>query len=125
MAELGHEVLGLDVDPDKIAALQAGQVPFYEPGLDELVATHIRSGRLRFTSSYAEAADFGEVHFSCVGTPQKAGEQAADLSYVDAVIEDLGPHLRHPALVVGKSTVPVGTAERLAHRLATVAPAGD
>ncbi|WP_042363823.1 UDP-glucose dehydrogenase family protein [Streptacidiphilus neutrinimicus] len=125
MAELGHEVLGLDVDPDKIAALQAGQVPFYEPGLDELVATHIRSGRLRFTSSYAEAADFGEVHFSCVGTPQKAGEQAADLSYVDAVIEGLGPHLRQPALVVGKSTVPVGTAERLARRLATIAPAGD
>ena len=124
MAELGHEVLGVDVDPDKIAALQAGRVPFYEPGLEELLAKHVASGRLRFTTSYQEAADFGDVHFSCVGTPQKKGESGADLRYVDAVIDELAPHLTRPTLIVGKSTVPVGTAERLAQRLASLAPAG-
>ncbi|MFI1092171.1 UDP-glucose dehydrogenase family protein [Streptomyces sp. NPDC020917] len=125
MAELGHEVLGVDVDPDKIAALQSGSVPFYEPGLAELLAKHVASGRLRFTTSYREAAGFADVHFSCVGTPQQPGGQGADLRYVDAVIESLAPHLDRPALVVGKSTVPVGTAARLAARLAELAPAGD
>ncbi|MFF4158980.1 UDP-glucose dehydrogenase family protein [Streptomyces sp. NPDC001678] len=124
MAELGHEVLGVDVDPEKIAALRAGRVPFYEPELAGLLAKHTASGRLRFTTSYEEAADFGQVHFSCVGTPQRPGSDAADLRYVDAVVEALGPHLRKPALVVGKSTVPVGTADRLARRLAELAPAG-
>ncbi|WP_405723315.1 UDP-glucose/GDP-mannose dehydrogenase family protein [Streptomyces sp. NBC_01537] len=115
MAEIGHEVLGLDVDPDKIAALRSGRVPFYEPGLEELLAKHVASGRLRFTTSYEEVAEFGDIHFSCVGTPQAAGSNAADLRYVDAVIENLAPLLAgRPALVVGKSTVPVGTAERLA-----------
>ncbi|SEL40781.1 UDP-glucose dehydrogenase family protein [Streptacidiphilus jiangxiensis] len=124
MAELGHEVLGLDVDPDRIAALAAGRLPFYEPGLDELITTHVASGRLRFTTSYAEVAAFGEIHFSCVGTPQQPGAQAADLRYVEAVIDSLAPHLERPALVVGKSTVPVGTAERLARRLVELAPVG-
>jgi UDPglucose 6-dehydrogenase len=115
MAEIGHEVLGLDVDPDKVAALRSGRVPFYEPGLEELLAKHVATGRLRFTSSYEEVAEFGEVHFSCVGTPQSPGGNAADLRYVDAVIEHLAPLLvGRNALVVGKSTVPVGTAERLA-----------
>ncbi|WP_031514233.1 UDP-glucose dehydrogenase family protein [Streptomyces sp. NRRL F-5123] len=125
MAELGHEVLGVDVNPDRIAALQAGRVPFYEPGLAELLAKHVASGLLRFTTSYREAAEFGDVHFSCVGTPQQAGGQSADLRFVDAVIESLAPHLDRPALVVGKSTVPVGTAARLAARLAALAPAGQ
>ncbi|MEU5422134.1 UDP-glucose dehydrogenase family protein [Streptomyces sp. NPDC020799] len=124
MAELGHEVLGVDVDPDKIGALRAGRVPFYEPGLERLLAEHTASGRLRFTTSYEEAAEFGQVHFLCVGTPQREGSDAADLTYVDAAVEALGPHLTRPALVVGKSTVPVGTAARLAHRLAELAPAG-
>jgi UDPglucose 6-dehydrogenase len=124
MAELGHEVLGVDVEPDKIAALQSGQVPFYEPGLPELLTRNLANGRLRFTTSYEEAADFGEVHFSCVGTPQRSDGTGADLRYVDAVIESLAPHLRRPTLVVGKSTVPVGTAARLASRLAQLAPAG-
>ncbi|MEY9874026.1 UDPglucose 6-dehydrogenase [Streptacidiphilus sp. MAP12-33] len=124
MAELGHEVLGLDVDPDRIAALAAGRLPFYEPGLDELITTHVASGRLRFTTSYAEVAAFGEIHFSCVGTPQQPGSQAADLRYVEAVVESLAPHLDRPTLVVGKSTVPVGTAARLARRLAGLAPVG-
>ncbi|MEU9348052.1 UDP-glucose/GDP-mannose dehydrogenase family protein [Streptomyces sp. NPDC048278] len=118
MAEIGHEVLGLDVDPDKVAALRSGRVPFYEPGLEELLATHVATGRLRFTTSYEEVAEFGEVHFSCVGTPQSPGGNAADLRYVDAVIEHLAPLLPgRNALVVGKSTVPVGTAERLAAML--------
>jgi UDPglucose 6-dehydrogenase len=124
MAELGHDVLGVDVEPDKTAALQAGQVPFYEPGLAELLARNVANGRLRFTTSYEEAAEFGEVHFSCVGTPQRPDGTGADLRYVDAVIESLAPHLRRPTLVVGKSTVPVGTAARLAARLAELAPVG-
>ncbi|MEY9965993.1 UDPglucose 6-dehydrogenase [Streptacidiphilus sp. MAP12-16] len=124
MAELGHEVLGVDVEPDKISALQAGRLPFYEPGLAELISKHVASGRLRFTTSYQEAAEFGEVHFSCVGTPQKKGESGADLRYVDAVIDSLAPHLTRPTVVVGKSTVPVGTAERLAERLTALAPVG-
>ncbi|SEM02966.1 UDP-glucose dehydrogenase family protein [Streptacidiphilus jiangxiensis] len=125
MAELGHQVLGVDVEPDKVAALQAGRVPFYEPGLAELLAKHVASGQLRFTTSYQEAARFGQVHFSCVGTPQQADSHKVDLRHVDAVIESLAPWLEGPALVVGKSTVPVGTAARLAARLAELAPAGS
>lgn len=79
MAELGHDVLGVDVDPEKVAALSAGRVPFHEPGLPELIAKHTASGRLRFTTSFAEAGAFGEVHFVCVGTPQRADSGAADL----------------------------------------------
>ena len=125
MAELGHEVLGVDVDPEKVAELQAGRVPFYEPGLEELLAKHVATGRLRFTTSYQEAAEFGDIHFSCVGTPQKKGESGADLRYVDAVIDSLAPHLTRPALVVGKSTVPVGTARQVMNRVRSMAPAGD
>ncbi|KRV48746.1 UDP-glucose 6-dehydrogenase [Wenjunlia vitaminophila] len=124
MAELGYEVLGLDVDAEKVASLAAGRVPFYEPGLAELLTRHLDTGRLRFTTDYAEVGEFGDVHFVCVGTPQKKGEFAADLRYVDAAVEALAPHLRRPTLVVGKSTVPVGTAARLATRIAELAPAG-
>ncbi|MCF2532662.1 UDP-glucose/GDP-mannose dehydrogenase family protein [Yinghuangia sp. KLBMP8922] len=125
MAELGYEVIGVDADPDKAATLQAGRAPFYEPGLDDLLAPHIASGRLRFTTSAQEAAEFGDVHFVCVGTPQRKGEFAADTSYLDAAIDALAPHLTKPCLVVGKSTVPVGTASRLATRLAERAPVGE
>ena len=125
MAELGFEVLGMDVAEEKVAALNEGRVPFYEPDLEPLLRKHVESGRLRFTTSYAEAAAFGDVHFLCVGTPQKKGEYAADLVYVDAVVDGLAPHLDRPTLVVGKSTVPVGTAERLSARLRAAAPAGD
>ncbi|TDB90094.1 UDP-glucose/GDP-mannose dehydrogenase family protein [Actinomadura sp. KC216] len=124
MADLGFEVLGLDVDEERIARLAAGDLPFYEPGLEPVLRRGLESGRLRFTSSYAEAAEFGDVHFLCVGTPQKAGEYAADLSYVDAAISSLAPLLHRPCLIVGKSTVPVGTAARLAETLAKTAPAG-
>jgi UDPglucose 6-dehydrogenase len=124
MAAVGHDVLGVDVDPDRIAALRAGRTPFYEPGLSELLKEQIDLGRLRFTDSYEEAAAFGEVHFLCVGTPQRADGGGADLRYVDAAIDSLAPHLDRACLVVGKSTVPVGTADRLAGRLAAAAPAG-
>ncbi|SNR66767.1 UDPglucose 6-dehydrogenase [Haloechinothrix alba] len=125
MAELGFEVLGLDVDADKIASLNEGRVPFYEPDLEPLLRKHVDEGRLRLTTSYVEAAEFGDVHFICVGTPQRKGEFAADVSYVEDVIEGLAPHLRRACLIVGKSTVPVGTAAVLADRVAELAPAGS
>ncbi|MFI5492771.1 UDP-glucose dehydrogenase family protein [Actinoplanes sp. NPDC051859] len=110
-AELGYEVLGFDVDEAKIAKLGAGQVPFHEPGLDELLRTNLASGRLRFTTSYETVADFADVHFICVGTPQRADGMGADLAYVEASVTNLARHLKRKALIVGKSTVPVGTAE--------------
>lgn len=113
MAELGHEVLGVDVDQDKIDRLAAGEVPFFEPGLPELLRKHVDSGRLRFTTSYAEAAEFGELHFIGVGTPQRKGDFAADTTYVKAVVEELCPLLTSDAVIAGKSTVPVGTAGEL------------
>jgi len=125
MAELGFEVLGVDVDVERVKSLSAGRLPFFEPGLAELLSAQVESGRLRFTTSYAEAADFGDVHFVCVSTPQRAGDFAADVSRLDAVVTDLAPLLDRPCVVVGKSTVPVGTAERMRQRLRQLAPAGD
>ncbi|MDP9862828.1 MULTISPECIES: UDP-glucose dehydrogenase family protein [Streptosporangium] len=124
MAELGFEVLGVDVDAEKIARLQAGDLPIYEPGLEEVLRRNLANGRLRFTTSYEEAAAFGDVHFLCLGTPQKPGEYGADVSYLDTAIESLAPHLKRECLVLGKSTVPVGTAQRLADKLARLAPIG-
>ncbi len=123
MAELGFDVIGMDVDEAKVAALTEGRAPMYEPDLEPLLRKGVESGRLRFTTSYAEAAT-ADVHFLCVGTPQRKGEYAADLRYVDGVVEGLAPHLDRPTLVVGKSTVPVGTAARLQDKLAALAPAG-
>ncbi|WAM16829.1 UDP-glucose dehydrogenase family protein [Rhodococcus sp. JS3073] len=125
MAELGHDVLGVDVDPAKLAKLESGEVPFYEPGLEEVLQRNIAAGRLRFTSSYEEAAAFADVHFLGVGTPQKKGEFAADLKYVDAVITTLAPLVTGPAVIFGKSTVPVGTAERLGVLARELSPAGE
>ncbi|NHP16579.1 UDP-glucose/GDP-mannose dehydrogenase family protein [Rhodococcus sp. IC4_135] len=125
MAELGHEVLGVDVDAAKLEKLAAGEVPFYEPGLREVLRRNIDRGRLKFTSSYEEAAEFADVYFLGVGTPQKKGEFAADMIYVDAVIETLAPLLTKPSVIFGKSTVPVGTAERLGKRARELAPSGD
>lgn len=129
MAELGFEVLGLDVVPEKIELLSTGRVPMYEPGLEELLARHVAgiegsTGRLRFTTSWEEVGAFGDVHFVCVNTPQKHGEYACDMSYVDSAFASLAPRLKPGALVVGKSTVPVGSAARLAGLLAEHAP-GD
>jgi UDPglucose 6-dehydrogenase len=114
MAELGHKVVGVDIDPIKIDRLAAGHVPFYEPGLPELLSKHVASGALRFTTSIETAAAFADLHFVCVGTPQKQGEYAADLTLVDAAFLALREWVRPGAVVVGKSTVPVGTATRLA-----------
>ncbi|WP_253781116.1 UDP-glucose dehydrogenase family protein [Nonomuraea roseoviolacea] len=124
MADLGFDVLGLDIDADKIDRLNNGELPIHEPGLEPVLRRGLDSGRLRFTTSYEEIAEFGDVHFICVGTPQKRGEYAADVSYMDAAIDSLAPLLNRECLVVGKSTVPVGTAGRLADRLARLAPAG-
>jgi UDPglucose 6-dehydrogenase len=124
MAELGHEVLGVEIDAAKRQALTEGRVPFYEPGLPELLAKHVASGRLRFTDSYAEAGAFADLHFVCVGTPQLESSMGADVSHVNAAVTSLAPYLTGPSYVVGKSTVPVGTAARLAGELAALAPAG-
>src|SRR5690606_20292396 len=121
MAHLGHDVVGIDVEPAKVASLSQGRAPFFEPGLPELLAETTATGRLRFTTDIAEAAG-SQAHFVCVGTPQKKGENAADLRFVDAAVEGLLPHLAPGDVLVGKSTVPVGTAERLADRLAGVQP---
>ncbi|WP_298461452.1 UDP-glucose/GDP-mannose dehydrogenase family protein [uncultured Cellulomonas sp.] len=117
MAQLGHEVVGVDVDAAKVEALSQARAPFFEPGLPELLADTAASGRLRFTTDMSEIAG-AQVHFICVGTPQKRGEFGADLKYVDAAFEAALPFLGADDVVVGKSTVPVGTAERLAERLA-------
>jgi UDPglucose 6-dehydrogenase len=117
MAKLGHDVVGIDVDPRKIGELQAGRAPFFEPGLPDLLAEVLATGRLKFTSSMADAKG-AEVHFLCVGTPQRKGEYAADMRYVDAAFTSLLDSLEPGNVVVGKSTVPVGTAARLADDLA-------
>jgi UDPglucose 6-dehydrogenase len=122
MVELGYEVIGLDVDLAKIESLRAGKIPFFEPGLPELLAKHIDSGNLKFTTDYAEVAEFADIHFVCVGTPQKKGQYAADMTYVEAAFRSLAPHLNRRALVVGKSTVPAGTAVRMAQVLTEDAP---
>ncbi|MGY4650247.1 UDP-glucose dehydrogenase family protein [Mycobacterium sp. URHB0021] len=125
MAELGHDVLGVDVDVAKLAKLEAGEVPFFEPALEEALRRNIAAGRLRFTSSFEEAAGFAQAHFIAVGTPQKRGEFAADMQYIDAVIETLAPLLTAPTVIFGKSTVPVGTAKRVRAHARELAPAGD
>ena len=131
MASLGYEVLGMDVNPERVAALAAGRTPFFEPGLDELVAEQVGAGRLSFTDSFADVAAFGgeargdTVHFLCVNTPQRKGEYAADTAYIESAVDSLAPLLTAPALVVGKSTVPAGTAARLTTRLRDLSPAGD
>jgi UDPglucose 6-dehydrogenase len=125
MVELGFDVIGLDIDEAKLDMLRAGEVPFFEPGLPELLGKHIDSGRLRFTNSYEEVAAFADVHFVCVGTPQRKGELAADMTYVDAAFASLAPHLDRKVLVVGKSTVPAGTAARMEQLLLSLAPCKD
>src|SRR6188768_682723 len=125
MAEMGHEVIGVDIDPHKVGRRSRGEVPFFEPGLPELLRTHVESGRLRFTTTAAEAVDFADIHFVGVGTPQRKGEYAADMRFVDAVFEDIAALLTRPSVIFGKSTVPVGTAARLAARVRELAPVGD
>jgi UDPglucose 6-dehydrogenase len=113
LAELGFDVLGVDNDAKKVARLSRGLVPFAEPELDDLVAKHVRDGRLRFTTDLREAAEFADVHFVCVGTPQASSGLAADLGAVFAVVRGLAEHASRDCLIIGKSTVPVGTAAQL------------
>ncbi|MGW3929791.1 UDP-glucose dehydrogenase family protein [Streptomyces microflavus] len=124
MAELGHEVLGMDSDMDKVAVLNSGKAPIHERDLDDLIAKHTASGKLSFTASYAEAAAFGDLHFIGVGTPQQPGENAYDLSHLLTAVRQLAPRLKNPAVVAVKSTVPVGTAPRVRDLLHEFAPAG-
>jgi len=124
MADLGHDVVAIDVDEDKIGLAAKGEVPFFEPGLAPLLRKNLDSGRLRFTTSYPEVAESAQVHFLCVGTPQ-SGDGGADLTYVQAATSALAPHLRDSCLVVGKSTVPPGTARQVMSLLRAAAPAGD
>jgi UDPglucose 6-dehydrogenase len=126
MADLGHQVLAIDVDAEKIAKAARGETPFFEPGLEPLLRKNLDAGRLRFTDSFAEIGEFGDVHFICVGTPQvKDGGGNADLSYVFSAAEALAPHLTRATLLVGKSTVPVGTSREIIARVLAAAPAGD
>src|SRR6201998_2703943 len=124
MAELGHDVVGVDIDAGKVAKLAGGDIPFYEPGLRKMLADNLAAGRLRFTTDYEMAAEFADVPFLGVGTPQKKGEYGADLRHVHAVIDALVPRLTRASVLVGKSTVPVGTAVELSHRAAALAPSG-
>jgi len=124
MAEMGFDVIGVDTDPAKVEALSQGRVPFFEPGLPELILRHVQSGRLLFTTDIAEAVALSDVHFICVGTPQRRGSHAANLSYVEEATRKVAESLSHDGLIVGKSTVPVGTAARLREIVAGVLPAG-
>jgi UDPglucose 6-dehydrogenase len=124
MSSLGFEVVGIDVDKRKIEQLKVGEVPFYEPGLDQLLRDEVASSRLRFTTDFNAASEC-DVHFICVGTPQSADSLAADMRYVDAALEAIAPVAKSGSLIVGKSTVPVGTAARLAVRLHEINPAAE
>lgn len=120
MADLGHEVLGVDTNSAKVAALSRGEVPFFEPGLAAVLERALASGRLQFTTSLAEAGAFADVHFLCVGTPEQPGRYAVDMRQVHGAVAGLAPYLGEGDLLVGKSTVPVGTAAAVAR---TIAPA--
>ncbi|MDH5151370.1 UDP-glucose dehydrogenase family protein [Kocuria palustris] len=124
LAEMGYEVLGVDIDPAKLESLSAGVLPFHEPELPQLLRKYVESGRLRFTSDYEEAGAFGDVHFIGVGTPQRPGAFAADMSFVDSAVEQISRHLTRDAVIAGKSTVPVGTARRLRELARENAPEG-
>jgi UDPglucose 6-dehydrogenase len=124
MSSLGFEVVGVDTDQNKVDLLSAGKLPFYEPGLDTLLAAEMKTGRLSFTTDFSAVAD-ADVHFICVGTPQSKDGLAADLTYVKSSVAAIAPYLKDGALVVGKSTVPVGTAQGLRAELAVTAPQAD
>ncbi len=124
MSSLGFSVVGVDTDQIKIDQLSRGELPFYEPGLETLLAAEITTGRLSFTTDFSEIAD-ADIHFICVGTPQSKDGLAADLTYVRSAVAAITPFLKEGSLVVGKSTVPVGTAESLRRQLATTAPQSE
>ncbi|MEI7930974.1 MAG: UDP-glucose/GDP-mannose dehydrogenase family protein [Actinomycetes bacterium] len=119
MSAMGFDVIGVDVDATKIELLSRGKVPFYEPGLEELLQQEIASGRLTFSTDF-QAIKEADVHFICVGTPQSENSLAADMKYVDAALDAIAPICKPGSLVVGKSTVPVGTAARLRSKLLAI-----
>ena len=124
IASLGFQVIGVDVDPAKIELLAKGKVPFYEPDLEDLLTSEISAGRLSFSTDFSAIKD-ADIHFICVGTPQQANSLAADMRFVDAALDAIAPLAKPGTLIVGKSTVPVGTAARLRERLLKVNPAVD
>lgn len=124
MASLGFDVIGIDTDTEKVGRLSSGDLPFFEPGLEEIVKAELDAGRLVFTTDFSKAKD-ADVHFICVGTPQKEDGLAADLTYIYGAVAGITPYLKSGSLVVGKSTVPVGTADALRKQLATTAPQSD
>ena len=124
ISSLGFEVVGIDTDSSKVAALKQGKVPFFEPHLEELLAKEIATGRLTFSDSFDAVKD-ADVHFICVGTPQVKDGLAADMTYVNGALESIAPLIKAGSLVVGKSTVPVGTATRLRTRLLEINPDAD
>ena len=124
MSSMGFDVIGVDVDATKIELLSRGKVPFYEPGLEELLQQEIASGRLTFSTDF-QAINEADVHFICVGTPQSENSLAADMKYVDAALDTIAPICKPGSLVVGKSTVPVGTAARLRGKLLAINPKVD
>ena len=125
MASLGHEVVALDKDPEKILALAVGKMPFHEPELPEMLASALASGKLSFTTEFKQVAELADIHFLCVGTPQSDDSGAADLSQIKSAVAELAPLLTKPCLVIGKSTVPVGTAKWISDYFAENSPAGS
>lgn len=120
MSKLGHQVIGIEQNPEKLAELQAGRAGFFEPGLDQALKEELASGRLSFQSNHNADSAEAEIHFLCVGTPQTNGSLAADTSYLYSAITDLAPLLKPGSVVVGKSTVPVGTAKALTEKLSNL-----
>jgi UDPglucose 6-dehydrogenase len=124
MAYLGHRVVGIDIDENKNRSLSRGKLPFFEPGLEDLLQQTLLTGRLAFTADFSAAAD-ADIHFLCVGTPQCPDSPAADLSFVETAMRCLAPHLNRKCLIAGKSTVPIGTAQRLTALVQAASPAGE
>lgn len=124
MSSLGFTVIGIDTDAEKVRRISTGDLPFFEPGLQEIVQTELATGRLVFSTDFSRAKD-ADVHFICVGTPQKEDGLAADLTYIYGAVAGITPFLKSGSLVVGKSTVPVGTAQTLQAQLSVSAPQAD
>ena len=122
LSDFGHEVVCVDNNPDKLALLREGKTPIFEPGLDVLMARNISAGRLSFTGNLAEAVNGADAVFIAVGTPSRRGDGHADLSFVFKAVRDVAEALTHPAVIVTKSTVPVGTNRKVAELLAEVCP---
>ncbi|MEI6405914.1 MAG: UDP-glucose/GDP-mannose dehydrogenase family protein [Actinomycetes bacterium] len=124
VSSMGFQVVGIDIDPEKVALLAQGKLPFYEPELEELLQSELASGRLTFSADISRISE-ADVHFLCVGTPQQKDGLAADLTYVNSALAAIAPVVKNGSLVVGKSTVPVGTADRLRNELLRVNPLVD